>query len=151
HEQGESLRGDLQAGLPGEFFDRDPIDVAQVHSDRNPSPRPYIRGNEKLLGVLANQATLLAEAGSARKGDLAVIVVVEKVVRENLPTHFERDVFFAQVIGFDFGKRRTQFEQPILATSRGSHLLSGQSHCAFSLDYEPLRAIRKEALALVHI
>lgn len=40
HESGEFLRGDLQIGVPGEFFDRDPIDVAEVHTDRNPSPRP---------------------------------------------------------------------------------------------------------------
>jgi hypothetical protein len=55
-------------------------------------------------------------------------VVVEKVVRENLLTHFERDVFCAQGIRFDFRKRRAQFAQPILAASRGSQLLSGQSH-----------------------
>jgi hypothetical protein len=40
HERREFLRGDLEVGLPCEFFDRDPIDVAQVHSNRNPSPRP---------------------------------------------------------------------------------------------------------------
>jgi hypothetical protein len=40
HERGEFLWGDLQVGLPGEFFDRDPIDVAHVHTNRNPSPRP---------------------------------------------------------------------------------------------------------------
>jgi hypothetical protein len=53
---------------------------------------------------------------------------IDPTVRENPLTHFERNVFFAQVVRFDFGKRRAQFKQPILAASRGSHLLSGQSH-----------------------
>jgi hypothetical protein len=40
---------------------------------------------------------LLAGAGLARKSDLAIIMMVEKVVRENLLTHFERDVFFSPI------------------------------------------------------
>jgi hypothetical protein len=38
HEGGEFLRGNLQVGLPGEFFDRDPIDVAQVQYGSQPIP-----------------------------------------------------------------------------------------------------------------
>ena len=38
HERGEVLWGDLQVGLPGEFFDRDPIDVAQVQYGSQPIP-----------------------------------------------------------------------------------------------------------------
>jgi hypothetical protein len=84
-EQGEQSPGRDQAEATGdEFADLIPIDVAAIHAERDPAPRPDVGRQVKAIRLSRRKRCVITRQRFARDRDYSVAMMIVEEIHEGL-------------------------------------------------------------------
>src|SRR6185369_6688687 len=96
-----------------QIFNCGPVDLVQIDSDRNPTPRAEVCGYEETLRIVADELALFGKSRLATERDQPVAMVIEKIISKYLLPYHESNMPIPPPLMANLGQPLAHPHQPL--------------------------------------